>query len=292
MRRLAELGLRQRSVQRCFGVGCVAHALGAPPPASDRWLPAAVLPRLFVAGNAAPAAVARRHLGDLLDELANLRLIACDRDRVRAAIVLLPVGEALAVCGPTPDDSTFHLIGALPRRRVARWLDVGTGNAIVPLARRGLATRVVGCDIDAEAIACARAGALLSGARELALCRADLLRPVNSGPPWPLITFNAPIPAPGGPDLLTEFWEEAPRLLAGSGEAIVHSVQPLHDYPARLQLPGLTVAVRYTPLGVEPAFGVTLWRPRGPVRSELVHVRLTAEHPHIARAHFHLDTSH
>lgn len=289
--RLAALGLSERAVTGCFAVRCVAHAMNRPAPSAEAtWPPAAVLPRLFVARHEAPLEVARHRLSDLADDLLALGLIERDERAVRATVTLLPVGEALAVCGPQPDDSTFHLIGTLPQRRVATWLDVGTGNAIVPLARRGLAQQVLASDIDAPAIAFARAGVVLSGADEVELGCADLLEAASPGRPWRLITFNAPIPTPEDADLLDRFWERVRDLTDDDSEVIVHSQQPARDYPARLGLPGSAVAVRYTPEGATPAFGVTIWRPGGRARCELIHAELTPDRPHLSRAQFGLDT--
>jgi len=289
VRRLAALGLSERAVKGCFAVSCVAHARRRPPPAIDSWPPASVLPRLFVTRQPVPLPVALQRLHSLLDDLEAFGLIACDEQQVSATVMLLPVGEALAVCGPDPDDSTFHLIGALPDRKVTSWVDVGTGNAIVPLARRGLAPRVLACDIDGEAIAYAHAGITLSGAVEVEARRADLLDTAATRSPWPLITFNAPIPTPEDASLLDRFWQQARDAADGRGEVIVHSQQPARDYPACLELPGCTVAVRYTPPSAKPAFGVTIWRPSERERRELIHVQLSPKHPHISRAQFHLD---
>ncbi len=291
VRKLGALGLHPRAVSSCFGVECVAHALGRQPPADpDPWPPATVIPRMFVARHTVPLSVARKRLAGLVDELEALGLVASDRDSIRARVGLLPVGESLAVCGPLPDDSTFHLIGALPTRRVPAWLDIGTGNAIVPLARRGLAPRVVASDIDDEALAFALAGIYLSDASEIELSRSSLLEDASGHERWPLITFNAPIPTSTHADLLDRFWQQARTATDDDGEVILHAQQPLRDYPDRLDLPGCTVAVRYTPDGVEPAFGVTIWQPSGRARCELRHQPLTRQSPHISRAAFGLDT--
>jgi len=292
VRRLTELGLSERAVAGCFGVRCVGHALTRPPPAAapEAWPPAAILPRLFVARLPVPTNIARHRLGDALDTLQAFGLIEVDTDSIRATVALLPVGESLAVCGPPPDDSSFHLIGALPTRRVRAWLDVGTGNGIALLARRGLATRALGTDVDRQALGCARIGLQLSGAEQTSVRHADLLDAAQDQSRWPLVTFNAPIPTGAeGPTLLDRFWQEVRGAVAADGEVIVHSQQPVDDFPARLRLPGSTVAVRYTPPGASPAFGVTIWRPADAERSELIPARLTLERPHLAREQFGLD---
>jgi len=310
-RRLGALGLNERAVCSCFGVHCVAHAQfcadgrAVPRPVP----PAALLPWLFVARRAVPLEAARRRLGDDLDRLVALALIERCGDVVMARATLLPVREALVCCDPIgalvstasnsklrlrgsgtlPDDSSFHLIGSLPRRRVKNWLDVGTGNAVAPLALRGLARRIAATDVDARSLVLARAGAALSGAWQLDLRCADLLEGAEEGAPWSLITFNAPIPPPGS-SLIPRFWKRVRDLVDAGGEVIAHTLQTAEDYPACLDLPGRTVAARYTPEGASPAFGVTVWHPGEPPASRLVCVPLTPERPHIDRALLGLQT--
>lgn len=288
-RALRERGMTERAVQACFGVNCVGHVplrtTAAPAPAA--LTRAAVLPWLLVAGKTLPAEAVRAVLGDELHQTMCRAALIAERDaRVRALVYILPVGEALAVSShddvPLPDDSSFHLIGALPARRVDRWLDIGTGTAIAPLARRGLGGHVVGADVNTAALDCARLGAELSGATELELRTSDLFAALALDT-WPLITFNAPLPQPGG-DLLGRFWRDVRARVDDQSEVLVHSQQPRHSYIESLQLPGDVLVARYTPDAVEPAFGVTRWRPGGRQRSHLRHVSLTPAHPHVTRA--------
>jgi methylase of polypeptide subunit release factors len=242
---------------------------------------------LLVGGRAIGTAIAERGLGPAWSALRELGVLEVEGDEVTAVVTLLPIGEALIVRLPrtpgeagAPDDSSAHLASVLGRRRSARWLDVGTGNGYVPLARLGRAGEVLATDVDATALACARAGIILSGATALTVRAADLLD--GSGGDWDLITFNAPIPGDDDPgaSLLARFWEQAAPAIAGDGEVVVHSV--LGHAP---RLPGRTVVARYTPPGLEPAFGLTRWQPGAPKERIERAVELTPAHPHVRAEH-------
>lgn len=347
--RLRARGLSERALRHCFGVTCAIHAplhalaLRAAGPAAPVSLPpAALLAHLFVAGSPVHADAAARLLGPDLDLLAAAGLARIDGGIVTAEVTILPVGESLVVTdraermrGPDlvacADDSAMHTIGMVPARAARpglRWLDVGTGAAIVPLARPGAAGTVLATDIHERALAMARLGTALSGRADIDLRCADLLAGAERDGPWHLVTFNAPIPATvlpatadaplyrhGPADILDRFWRDVraliapgPRALTGAltealteasaaapgdgarevpREVIVHSWQPLDDYPASLELPGRVVAVRYTPPGQAPAFGVTVWQPDALRAAEraarLVHVTLAPGAPHVSR---------
>jgi|GEM_PF-1333521 len=291
-RALHDRGMTEHAVQACFGVNCVGHVprCTTSTPAPATLTRAAVLPWLLVAGKTLPAEAVRAVLGDELHQTMCRAALLAERDaHVRALVCMLPVGEALAVCNriggddvPLPDDSSFHMIGALPARRVDRWLDIGTGTAIAPLARRGLGGHVVGADVNTAVLACARLGAELSGATELELRTSDLFAAVEPDT-WPLITFNAPLPQPGS-ELLARFWHDVRARVDDHSEVLVHSQQPRDSYIESLQLPGDVLVARYTPEAMDPAFGVTRWRPGGRHRSHLRHVSLTPAHPHVTRA--------
>ncbi|WP_428264717.1 hypothetical protein [Haliangium sp.] len=335
--RLRARGLSLPALRHCFGVRCAIHApaaaraghpSGEPAPVSSErrrsgpWAPppAALLAYLFVAGDRVDAAAARRLLGDDVDLLADLGLIAVDAGEVQAGVTLLPIGSALMACDrrvpgqrradgdrvACPDDSAYHLMGVVPPRATRpglRWLDVGTGAAIVPLARPGTAAAIRATDIHPRALVMARLGVALSGRTDIELARADLLAGAAEHGPWDLITFNAPIPMPaeargpryrrGAADVLTRFWHQARAsldaggpggLLAPGGEVLAHTWQPVHDAFDALDLPGEVVITRYTPAGHTPAFGVTAWRPDRPRQRRLVHVVLDPERPHLSRA--------
>ncbi len=274
-RALAAAGVTERAVRACFGVAAVAHvprAIAAGRRFDARPPPAAVAPWL-AAGGEVEAARARKVLGDALDALvaAGLAIVG---ETVRLTVRLVPVGSAIVVYDlhDGPDDSSHHLLGALPRRRPARWLDLGTGPAWAPLGAPWRAEVCVAADVDARSIELGRLGAALAGRDDLDLRVADLATGIDGV--FDLVTCNAPIPAPGD-DLLARLWAAIPALVAPGGEAIVHSV--LDGEPA----PGEVVIARYTPTGVRP-FGVTRWRAGGPA-SRTVEIRLTPESPHVTR---------
>lgn len=309
--RLRAAGLTETAARVCFDVRCAGHAplraaeLRPPSPIP----PAAVLPWLLVAGKSLPIAAVRARLSADFDRLIAAGLLAQRGELVRATVTALPVGGGIAISdraeqrtGTTtvllPDDSAFHLLGTLPRRAES-WLDVGTGNAIVPLAARGVSPRVHGTDVNATALDYARLGAALSRAGALSFAAADLFAGVEGR--WQLVTFNAPIPAevgehgsdapsyrraPAGARLLERFWTEVGGVLADGGEVLVHSWQPNDDYPHQLELPGELIAVRYTPPSARHAFGLTRWRPTATSRRELISVTLTPDQPHVTRAAF------
>ncbi|MCB9562667.1 MAG: methyltransferase [Kofleriaceae bacterium] len=222
---------------------------------------------------------------------------------MRATVAILPAGaDALAVCDRAdgddagavmfPDDSSHHLIGALPRRRVERWLDVATGAALAPLSAAGRAREVVAVDLSPRAIAMARLGAALSGV-PLALAVADLADGVDGG--FDLVTANLPIPgeragagprhrvSPPGADLIARFWRAAAARLAPGGEALLHAALDDDPLAALRALPGEVVVARYTPPGLA-AFGVTAWRPDRPAARRVRDLALTRDAPHVDRA--------
>lgn len=314
--RLRARGLSERALHYCFGVTCSIHAplralalRGHGPAAPVSAPPAALLAHLFVGGSPVAVDAAQRLLGPDLEALEARGLVAVDAGAVSAPVTILPVGNALVVSDRadrmnTPDavacadDSAFHTIGMVPARTAPglRWLDVGTGAAIVPLCRPGGARAIVATDIHERALAMARMGIDLSGRRDLVVRAADLLDGAERDAPWDRITFNAPIPASamaladdaplyrrGPDDILDRFWRDVRPLVAPGGEVIVHSWQALAGYPACLDLPGRVVAVRYTPPGQAPAFGVTLWQPDAPRDATLFHIELTPAAPHVSR---------
>jgi hypothetical protein len=125
-----------------------------------------------------------------------------------------------------------------------------------------------------------------TGAEEIELRCADLLDAARGGAPWPLVTFNAPLPASDDHALIDRFWRQVRDVVAEDAEVIVHSQQPLRDYPACLDLPGSATAVRYTPEGSAPAFGVTIWRRADEARRQLIALELTSAQPHVRREDF------
>lgn len=282
---LASRGLNDRAVRACFGVRATVHAplrAAALPTPSPLPMPAVPL-WLLVAGHPVDQSLAQRALGPLWQPLRELGVIAGAGGVARAAVTLLPVGDALLVrlartpgAAGAPDDSSAHLTGALSHGRRRRWLDVGTGNGYAPLAARGRAAEVLATDVDDAALDCARAGAHLSGATELTIRRADLLEGAGTG--WDLITLNAPIPATPADDLIARFWTQAADAIAPHGEVVVHSV-----IGAEAPRAGRTVVACYTPAGAEPAFGITRWQPGAADERLEIEIQLSSDRPHVGR---------
>jgi SAM-dependent methyltransferase len=297
-RALLRAGLAERAVLACFGVAAIAHV-----PLGRRWdtTPprAAVAPWLLCGGGAVDRELARKALGGAFDALDHAGLLAFDAGRVRARVAIAPAGGhgALAVSDPPlasgdrdqvcgPDDSSHHLVSALPPHRVGRWLDLATGAAWAPLAAAGRAAVVVATDVNPRAIEMARLGAALSGI-ELDLAVADLFDPPPPGR-FDLVTCNAPMPSgtgprhrvsPAGERLIARLWEIAPGVVDPAGELVVHvacGVAP----PA---MPGELVIARYTPDGVPP-FAIVAWRPGRPDRRHVVEISLSHVAPHVPRS--------
>jgi hypothetical protein len=283
-RALRQAGLTERAVLGCFGVSAIAHI-----PRGRRYdrrpPPAAVAPWLLAAGGAVDEDLAARALP--LAALDDAGLLERTGGAVRARVAIQPAGPhgALAVsdrfdadaadAALPPDDSSHHLVSALPRARVGRWLDLGTGTGWAPLAAAGRAATVIAADLNPRAIELARLGAALSGVA-LDLRVADLAAGIDGR--FELVTFNAPIPVSKRDDLLARFWRAAPALVVPGGEVLVHSV-----FPDDLALDGALVVARYTPPGVA-GFAITSWRPAGPPGRRLVEIALSPAAPHVPRA--------
>lgn len=250
--------------------------------------PAATALALFVAGRDVDA---DRRLP--VDELVARGLVEETHGRLHATVAILPVGPSLVVCDrldapPTaervcwPDDSSYHLAGAIPSGRVASWLDLCCGSAFAPLAHPDRASSIVGVELNPVAADMARTGAALSGIGHLAIETADL---AIEQPAAELVTCNAPMPGDGiemwrhtDDELFARLWRVLPERVAPGGLAIVHaamSTMPLE------RLAGERIAVVYTPPDVEPAFGVLWWRPDAPERLAVSARALTVDRPHL-----------
>lgn len=296
---LRRAGLVPRAVEAAFGAGAAAGV-------KRRWrglpeTPATAAVRLFVGMEAVGVEDAERGLGvGVVAAAVECGLILLgDPDRgpevVRACGPIVPIGPSLVAIGAHwPDDSSHHLIGCVPPARVGRWLDVGTGVAIAPLARPDRAEVIVAADIDRDALAHARLGVALSGVRHVEVREADLVAGCGDG--FDLITFNLPIPAeagltaaaeggfrhaPPGADLLARFVGDAPAHLAPGGTIVMHAWLGPTVIAIVDGLPGEVATVTYTPPGA-PAFGVLRWRPEAPAAHRHGNRALTAAAPHLA----------
>jgi Methyltransferase small domain len=316
-RNLIALGLNPRALAAWRGTQTLARM-----PAMIRASPvrnhsrAAFALELFVAGHAVASREAEAILGPNMPALLDLGLLErCPGDThtmVRARRAILPVRHvgrtgagapsALAICDrwdaalgrdatPWPDDSSHHLCGALAGMRAERWLDLGTGSGLAPLAYPSLAPKILGIDIVLATAQCAALGAALSGYRHYQVAVGDLDDAVAGR--WDLITCNAPIPAEDGASsappaprwrhaeshFLDRLCERIGARLHTSGTAVVHSrFGALARALARLG--GDATSVVYTP-PTYPAFAVTWWQPSQPSRHVAVRRMLTEQRPHI-----------
>lgn len=209
-RALTAGGLTARGLLHLFGTHTLARLparlVTRPPPPLHR---VTALLELLVAGRAVPAELAPACARALVE----LGLVEEHGGELRARCAILPIAplgaaargerDALAVCDrwdaplgrdatPWPDDSSHHLAGALGGTRASRWLDLGTGSGIAPLARRGVAPSVLGIDLVPATARAAALGAVLSEHRRFAVAVSDLDDAVAGQ--WDLITCNAPIP--------------------------------------------------------------------------------------------------
>lgn len=260
--------------------------------------PASALFALFVAGDDVPA-----DRVPVLDELIAHELVDAERDRVRARVSILPLGESLLVCDRLdtsdgldivcwPDDSSYHLALAVPPGRRSTWLDLGCGSAFAALLRPELATTIVASDLNARAVRYARLGCELSGLGHVAITAADLGDglPAELRGACALVTCNAPIPDAAStsfrtrwrlsdPSFVARMFEHARTLVAPHGMVVVHAALDALD-PVVAELPGERVVVAYTPTGVR-GFAVAWWQPDGEARIVRAHRPLTEERPHL-----------
>jgi SAM-dependent methyltransferase len=188
-----------------------------------------------------------------------------------------------------PDDSSHHLVAAIPPGRRADWLDLGCGSAVAGLARPELASRIVGIDINPRAVRYAELGARLSGITHLEVSLGSVGDPVE---PAALVTCNTPIPDDELPEIsVPEVWRRAdpgfferlwaalPRAVRPGGLIIVHAADEMIG-PALRDAAGERVVVSYTPAGA-PGFAIAWWRPDGPDRLVEARRDLMPERPHL-----------
>lgn len=202
-----------------------------------------VLVRLFLLGQAVPAADARRALAPLDPEHAPA-LLAVDDGTVRSRFELRPYGEdggppwwvvsdwgSDVRPGPLPRDhvlgiggASLSLARATVRRAVGRALDVGTGCGVQALHLSRHAGSVTATDVSARALRLAATTAALSGVN-LDLRAGSLLDPVE-GERFDQIVANPPfVLSPGDPDV-TGGYDYRDSGLPGDAlaRALLHSV--------------------------------------------------------------------
>lgn len=237
----------------------------------------------------------------LLDSAAVAILAAHDLvsgDQVlRARVAILPIGEALVVCDRAdaadehdrvcwPDDSSYHVVNALPPGRHSSWLDIGCGSGFGPLAWSNRATRIFAVDLNPRAVAYARLGAALSAVAHVQFCEADLANGITDK--FSLVTCNAPIPTgDGGPmwratttDFVARLFDHVVRLVTADGLAVIHATADALR-PVVAALPGERIVVVYTPEHHAREFAVAWWRPSGAPRLVEGRRELTFARPHV-----------
>jgi len=135
-----------------------------------------------------------------------------------------------------PSDDTFLIADCLEVREEARVLDLGTGCGILGVLAAERAERVLGIDINPQAVRCAKVNAKTNGiGGKMDLVRGDLFQPLKPNERFDLILFNPPyLPTPereskggwlekawsGGPSgrrVIDRFLFEAPRHLTQEG---------------------------------------------------------------------------
>src|SRR5262245_45097185 len=114
---LAKAGLNERAFKACFGIAAAAQVDRGR--RFDERPPLAAVAPWRAAGAAVAQALARKVLGEALDALVDAGLAALDGALVRLTVRLYPCGPGIiAGAGDVvPDDSSHHLLGALPARR-------------------------------------------------------------------------------------------------------------------------------------------------------------------------------
>ncbi|MBP9084684.1 MAG: hypothetical protein KBG15_01145 [Kofleriaceae bacterium] len=278
--------------------------------------PVAAIPLLLWCDGAnVPAASAQAALGRHFDDVVAAGFLTCSASHVHAPFAVVPIehgfvcfdfdhheheaNEADArVCWP--DDSSHHLIGALPDGATAgitRWLDVGSGPAFAPLHRPRLAEQIIASDINPRAVTMASRGLGLSciaGLPHIQTMIADGV-PTSAGM-FDLVTCNAAIPAPvhaaswhfAPVAVLQDFLLAAPRYLQPTGTIILHALLSANEVAlvqrqgGTAHLTGYTSAVQSE--STAPGFAVLWWQPHRPGPFTYGHRELTMQRPHIDAA--------
>jgi hypothetical protein len=310
---LRAIGLTSRRVAAYTGTSITAHlprAIARKQPSANH----AALPiELWCLGTSQSASLVKYVLGE---QWSNLKHLLADDESgsgeptVRARHAIIPVSndhdDGYICCDfPQhhdveddvcwPDDSSHHLLGALPTVAalgqcpaaisLQRWLDVGTGPALLPLHRRTLGCEIVATDINPRAIRYGQFGVALSGRSNIRCEIADGI-PKQHGK-FDLITFNSPLPAPvatcswhfAPSSVLDRFVSDAPRYLSDDGTIVMHalvSLAHINDIAAS------NTAASMTFYSDEPhGVAVVWWRPHCPGSLRRNHRRLSLARPHI-----------
>jgi SAM-dependent methyltransferase len=194
------------------------------------------LARLFLLGDAVPAAELPGALGLELGPLAELGLLRPEGGSVRAAVSVVPYGggwhasDFLRVHGAAPADYvmglspvTRMLAALVPRSHGRSALELGCGGGWLSLQLRRGGLRVTGTDISPRALELARFNQRLNGIGEVEWLEGSWFEPLGDRR-FDLIACNPPyVQSPGGP--LT-FRETRP----GGEDPCVHLLQRVHRH--------------------------------------------------------------
>lgn len=169
-------------------------------------------------------------------------------ERVRGLCAMVPFGDMLMLRDFEPHVSgvplrSDHVLGVgvatmllaniTVRRGNERFLDIGTGQGFHALVACDHARRVIGTDINARALAMARAAAIMNDCDRIELREGSLMDPVAGEDPFDLIVSNPPfVIAPPhdtvalggrhvGDDLCRDLIRMAPAHLSPDGYATI-----------------------------------------------------------------------
>jgi len=205
--RLAEVGYTTERLEETLGGGRISFS-PADLAVHDRRLapaqPFDTLVRLFLLGQTLPADDVALALGSLdADELRRGGWLDETDGGVRAPVKVVPHGDLLIASdrdtdGPLDTDwvagihpPSVTLAKLTVRRRVARALDVGTGNGIQALLAARHAEAVVATDVNPRALVIAELNANLNGVSNIEFRCGSYFEPVASER-FDLITCNPP----------------------------------------------------------------------------------------------------
>ncbi len=274
---------------------------------SRTWGPAtprhAVPMLLWCDGAAVPLDAVTTAFGEHAQRLLASPLLQVSDGMVQARCAVLPVGEQFICCdfatdtqdNPVgwPDDSSHHLLGALPQApvRYRRWLDVGTGPALAPLHRPRLAEAIVATDLNPRAIELASMGISLSGTSHITVAVADGV-PALPPPGCDLLTFNAPMPAPvthatwhfAPVQVLQAFLRAAPAHVNVNGVIIMHAMWTQLELATVQASGGQAKLLLYHPNPSALGFGVLWWQPHQAGTVVIEQRALSVTRPHIDAA--------
>jgi hypothetical protein len=268
-----------------------------------------VLPLLFWQGAELCMSLVGATLGTGLATLLQAGLLVAHGDLVRAPHALIAGTHAWVPAQwplvaseasvPWFDDSTHHLLGAMPARRMDRdhhWLDVGAGTATLALLRSD-PTALIHC-IEYNETACqlAALGIGLAGRCGISVTCASVFDVALPQRHYQTVTCNAPLPSPddqhgwrfGSADFVSAFLRQAQHCVAHNRTVVLHAGFDCNARRALDSIAGQSSLVMYAnqqPINSQSPtlvdFGVLWWRPHGPTQRIVQNRQLTDRRPHI-----------